>query len=128
MSMSMPVDNGASEKEVESGSGAAVVSNSRAVPMVRCNAMTWTKETEGLKVLVTRNYDPVAGTTVTTEEKAIVPQFPRMPLTGTAAERRYMERQWLWQAVPRVGKRESRSTARAVDSGGGRCQAPVQGG
>ncbi len=54
----MPVDNGAGEQEVESGRGAAVVSSTWAVPMVRCNAMD---ETEGLlEVLVTRSDDFVA--------------------------------------------------------------------
>jgi hypothetical protein len=60
--------------------------------LVRCNAMAWTDETEEgaqLKVLVTRS-DPVEGTMAVTEEEAI----PRSALTGTAAERRYMERKW----------------------------------
>jgi hypothetical protein len=108
----MPVDNGAGEQEVESGRGAAVVSSTWAVPMVRCNAMD---ETEGLlEVLVTRSDDFVAGTAVTTEEEAT----PRMPLTGTLAKRRYMERKW-WEesavAMPRLPKSKSRSAARAVE-------------
>jgi hypothetical protein len=43
------------------------------MPMVCCNAMSWTDETEEgglLKVLVTRS-DPVTCTTVVTEEQAI---------------------------------------------------------
>jgi hypothetical protein len=62
------------------------------MPMVRCNAIARTDETEEggrLKVLVTRS-DPVAGTTVVTEKQVT----PRSRLTGTAAERRYMERKW----------------------------------
>ncbi len=111
--MSMPVDNGA----------AAVGSSSWAMlmPIVRCNAMAWMDETEGPvpKVLVTRS-DPAAGTAVTTEEQAM----PRMALTGTPVERRYMERKWwerLCQAMTRVQKRKSR-----VNGGGARRQAPVQ--
>ncbi len=54
--------------------------------------MALTDETEKdgalLKVLVTLSY-PVTGTTVVTEEA-----IQRSPLTGTAAERRYMERKW----------------------------------
>ncbi len=55
--------------------------------------MAWTDETEEdgalLKVLVTLS-DPVTGTTVVTEEEAI----QRLPLTGTATKRRYMEHKW----------------------------------
>ncbi len=40
-------------------------------------------------MLLTRS-DPVAGIMAVTEEETI----PRAPLTGTAAERRYMERKW----------------------------------
>jgi hypothetical protein len=91
------------------------------MPLVRCNAMALTDETEEegalLKVLVTRS-DPVADTTVVTEEEAI----PPAPLTGTAAERHYMERKichkWcerLWQAMLRVQMRKNRLTIRAVE-------------
>jgi hypothetical protein len=69
------------------------------MPLVRCNAMAWTDETEDggalLRVLVTR-HDPVAGTTVVTERETM----PLAPLTGTANEKRYMARKWcerLWR-------------------------------
>ncbi len=64
-------------------------------------------------MLVTRS-DQVAGTMAVTDEQAVL----RAPLTGTAAERRYMERKWcdeLWQAMPRVQKRKSSNTTRAVE-------------
>jgi hypothetical protein len=64
-----------------------------------------------MKVLVTRS-DPVAGTEVTMEEQAM------SALAGTPAGRRDMEHKWwerLWQAMPRVQKRKSSSTARAVE-------------
>jgi hypothetical protein len=86
------------------------------MPMVRCNATAWTDETEEggrLKVLVTRS-DPVAGTTVVTEEQVT----PRARLTGTAAVRRYMEGKWcerLWQAMPRVHMRKNRLTTRVME-------------
>ncbi len=83
------------------------------MPLVRCNAMVWTDETEEGAVLVTRN-DPVAGTMAVAEDEMI----PRAPLTGTAAERRYMERKWcawLWRAMPRVRMRRNRLTVRAVE-------------
>jgi hypothetical protein len=84
------------------------------VPMVCCNAMAWTDETEGrLRVLVTRS-DPVAGTRMV-EEQAVV---PRARFTGTAAEKRFMERKWyekVWHAMSRVEKRKSITTARAVE-------------
>jgi hypothetical protein len=63
--------------------------------------------------LVTRS-DRVTGTAVTTAEQ----MMQRMALTGTSAERRYMERKWwerLWQAMPRVQKRKSSATARTVE-------------
>ncbi len=65
IAMSMPVHNSTSEQE-ESGCAAAI--SSRAVPMVRCNAMAWTDEREGLKVLATRSDIPwaLAGTKVVT--------------------------------------------------------------
>jgi hypothetical protein len=85
--------------------------------LVRCNAMAWTDETEDgealLRVLVTR-HDPVAGTTVVMEEETM----QRAPLTGTAAERRYMERKWcerLWQAMQRVQMRKNRLAMRVVE-------------
>ena len=77
--------------------------------------MAWTHETEEgrLKVLVTRS-DPVAGTIAVTEEQAI----PRAPLTGTTAERRYIERKWrkrLWKTMPRVQMRKNCLIIRAVE-------------
>jgi hypothetical protein len=49
------------------------------VPMVRCNAMAWTDETDGrLKVLVTRS-DPVVGTVAMMEERAV----PRARFTAS---------------------------------------------
>jgi hypothetical protein len=106
--MSMPVDNDAS-------SGAASVSSNYHMPMVHCNEMAWTDETEEglLKVLVTRR-NPDTGAAVTTAEQTM----PRMALTGKPAERRYKERKWwkrLWQAMPRVQKRKSCSTVLAVE-------------
>jgi hypothetical protein len=85
------------------------------VPMVRCNAMAWTDEMEGrlLKVLVTRS-DPIAGTVTVTEERSV----PRVRFTGTTAEKCFMECKWcekLWQAMSRVEKRKSITTARAVE-------------
>jgi hypothetical protein len=72
--------------------------------MVCCNALVWTYEREEQKVLVTRS-DPVAGNTVVTEETAM----QRMLLTGTAAEKRYMERMW-WTKL----KCKSHDTARGL--------------
>ncbi len=51
---------------------------------------------------------------LTTEEQVM----QRMALTGTPAERLYMERkwwEWRWQSMPRVQKRYSHATARAVE-------------
>jgi hypothetical protein len=79
-----------------------------------CSVMAWTDETEGLKVRVTRSNDPVAGTTVTTDEKAM----QRMQLTGTVTEKRYIVSKWwttLWQTMSRVEKRKRIETARAVE-------------
>ena len=84
--MSMPVH------EDDAPSGAANVSCSNgAMPMARCNdaTMAWTDAEERLKVLVGR-VDPETGATVVTEERTV----PPLPLTGTKAERRYMERKW----------------------------------
>jgi hypothetical protein len=114
--MSIPVDKCASEKD--ECCGAAVVSSCRVVQKVCCSVTAWTDETEGLKVLVTRRNvscnDPVAGTTVTTDEKAM----QRMQLTGTVTEKRYIESKWwttLWQTMSRVEKRKRIETARAVE-------------
>ncbi len=66
-----------------------------------------------LKVLVTRS-DPVTGAAVTTVEQTM----PQMALTGTPAERRYMERKWLErlrQAMRRVQKRKSHATVLMVE-------------
>ncbi len=101
----MPVDDDARRYSSSNNSDGAACSamgcSHPHMPLVRCNAMAWTDETEEegarLKVLVTRS-DPVEGTTVVTEEEAI----PRARLTGTATERRYMDRKWcerLWQAM-----------------------------
>ncbi len=84
---------------------------SRVVQMMCCKVMAWTDERAELKVLV-RSSEPIVSTTVVTEEKEV----QRMLLTGTAAEKRYMEREWwarLWQTMQRVQNRE---TARAMDS------------
>ncbi len=62
--MSMPVDDGAAAVGSSSGANRAMPK----MPMVRCNAITWTDETEGaaLKLLVTRSDpDPVTGTAET---------------------------------------------------------------
>ncbi len=87
------------------------------MPMVRCNAMAWTDEMEDggalLRMLVTR-HDPVAGRTVLTEEETM----QRAPLTGTAAEKRYIERKLcerLWQAMLRVQMRKNRQAMRTVE-------------
>ncbi len=56
----------------------------------------------------------VRGTTMVTNEQAT----PRERLTGTAAERCYMERKWcerLWQAMQRVQMHSNRLTTRAVE-------------
>jgi hypothetical protein len=85
----MPVDDDASSSSNSGGTaGSAMGSSHPHMLMVCCNAMAWTDETEeggGLKVLATCS-DPVAGTTVATEELAI----PRKRLTGTATKRRYI--------------------------------------
>ena len=60
------------------------------------------------------NVDPVTGATVVTEERTV----PPLPLTGTKAERRYMERKWcekLWRAMPRVQRRKSLDVARVLE-------------
>ncbi len=103
----MPVDDD------RAAAAAASVSVNMQTPMVRCNAMAWTEEEGLLKIVVMRS-DPIAGTLAVTEEQAV----PRAPLTGTAAERRVMECKWcekLWQAMPRVEKRKSSTTERAVE-------------
>ncbi len=80
--------------------------------MVRCNAMATdeTEEKEGLlMVLVTRS-NPARSAAVTTAEWTI----QLMALTGTPAERRYMESKWwerLWQAMLRVSVQMSKSHA-----------------
>ncbi len=73
--MSMPVDDDVRRGSSNSGGTAccAMGSSHPHMHMVRCNAMAWTDEKEEggrLKVLVTSS-DPVAGTTVVTEKKAI---------------------------------------------------------
>ncbi len=56
--MPMPIDDDDTHR---SGGAAASVRGNLPMPIVRCNAMSWTDETEErLKVLVTRS-DPVAG-------------------------------------------------------------------
>jgi hypothetical protein len=72
--MSMPVDDkrneGHHEARSSGGAAAASVGVDMPMPMVRCNAMAWTDETEKegrLEVLVTRR-DQVAGTLAVTEE------------------------------------------------------------
>ncbi len=107
--MSAPVDG-----ESAAAASASVSVAYMPVPMVRCNAMAWTDETEGrLKVLVTRS-DPVAGTAAMTEDRAML----RARFTGTTAEKRFMECKWcekLRQAMSRVEERRSIATARAVE-------------
>ncbi len=100
--MSVPVDDNAS-------SDSGIVSSN--MQMVRCNAMAWTDETEGaaLKMVLVTHSDPVTGIAVTTAGQTM--------LTGTPAERCYIERKWwerLWQAMPHVQKRKRSATARAV--------------
>ncbi len=77
----MPVDDDARRCSSNNSDGAACSAMGCShphMPMVRCNAMAWTDETEDgalLKVLVTRS-DPVADTTVAvTEEQAIPAGF-----------------------------------------------------
>jgi hypothetical protein len=105
--MSMPVDD-------ESAAAAASVGVNVPVPMVCCNAMAWTDETEGrLRVLVTCS-DSVAGTVAVMEKQAVQCAC----FTGTAAEKRVLERKWckeLWQAMLLVEKRKSIAAARAVE-------------
>ena len=112
--MSMPVH----EDNTPSGSsgGAANVSSNGPMPiMARCNAMAWT-DTEAevrRKVLVMR-VDPVTGATAVTEERTV----PCVPLTGTKAERRYMERKSckkLWRAMPRVQRSKNLDVARVLE-------------
>jgi hypothetical protein len=101
--MSMPVH------EDDAPSGGANVSSSSNATM----AWTDTEAEERRKVLVAR-VDPVTGATVVTEERTV----PPLPLTGTKAERRYMERKWcekLWRAMPRVQRRKSLDVARVLE-------------
>jgi hypothetical protein len=108
--MSMPVDDDASCSS-SGGAAAGVMGSSHPhMQMVHCN----TEEGGLLKVLVTRSDPTMVGTTVMTEEQAI----PRAPLTGTAAERHYMEHKWcekLWQAMQRVQRSKNRHTTREVE-------------
>ncbi len=84
------------------------------MPMVRCNAMSWTDEEAGrLRVLVTRR-DLVTGATTVTEEQTV----NRAHFTGTVAEKLFMERRWcerLLQAMLRVDKRKRNAPIRAVE-------------
>ena len=88
--------------------------------MIRCNAMSMPvleddeAEEERRKVLLVARVDPVTGATAVTEERTV----PPLPLTGTKAERRYMERKWcekLWRAMPRVQRRKSLDVARVLE-------------
>ncbi len=84
---------------VDKGNKGAVVS--RAVQKALCNAM------------VREELNPVAGTTVVTEEKEV----QRLRLAGTAAEKPYMEREWtalLFQATLHIEKRQLCDDMRAV--------------
>jgi hypothetical protein len=124
--MSIHVDNGASEKEVERGSSgaAAISSSSRAVPMVRCNTMPWTDETEGqMKVLVTRS-DPVTGTAVTTEGQ-VMPLMALTVVTGTPKEALHGA-QLVAEAVASDAARSEAKESQHCEGGGARSKAPVQ--
>ncbi len=63
------------------------------MPMVRCNAVSWTDEEAGrLRVLATRR-DLVTGAVTVTQEQAVhLRSMKRFP--GTVAEDRFMERRW----------------------------------
>jgi hypothetical protein len=84
------------------------------MPMVRCNAMSWTDEEVGrLRVLVTRSDLVTRAVTVTEEQTVQCARF-----TGTVAEKRFMERKWcekLRQAMLRMEKRKCIATTRAVE-------------
>ncbi len=83
------------------------------MPMVRCNAMSWTDGEAGrLRVLETRR-DLVTSAATVTEEQTV----QRAHFTGTVAEKRFMERRWcekLRQAMLRVDKRKRNASIRAV--------------
>jgi hypothetical protein len=105
---------------VEEESATAAASSASAgvtnmpMPMVRCDAMSWTDEEVGrLRVLVTRR-DLVTCAVTVTEEQIV----QRAHFTGTVAEERFMERKWcekLRQAMLRVDKRKHNATTRAVE-------------
>ncbi len=81
------------EESAAAGASSAcvvVTTNNMPMPMVRCNAMSWTdEEAARLRVLVTRR-DLVTGATTVTEEQTV----QRAHFTGTIAEKRFMERRW----------------------------------
>jgi hypothetical protein len=84
------------------------------MPMVRCNAVSWTDEEVGqLRVLMTRR-DLVTSAVTVMEEQTV----QRARSTGTVAEKRFMERKWcekLRKGMLRVDKRKRFATTRAVE-------------
>jgi hypothetical protein len=78
------------ERAAAAASSASAGVTNMPMPMLRCNAMSWTDEEVGrLRVLVTLR-DLVTGSVTVMEEQAV----QRVHFTGTVAEKRFMERRW----------------------------------
>jgi hypothetical protein len=98
------------EESATAASASASVTN-MPIPMVRCNAMSWTDEEEGwLRVLVTRR-ELVTGAVTVMEEQTV----PRAIFTGTVGGPSPRSASWSGSGARSCGRRCRAWTARAVE-------------